>query len=225
VVGAAPIELDNASPRAARRARDKFNAHLERLAQPGHEFTARDFYSGNASIRTEVLREVGGFDEGFAVYGNEDVDLSLRLRAAGVRITYDPDALAVQSYDKDLLALAADTTQKGHTATILARAHPAAFGELKLADPWDGSRPWLAARSVLLWLTRRLPSVRGVVVGAAAALEPCGLWRSQLFYRALLDYAFWAGVDAELRESTPEGDLERLARELRRGPFDLLLHR
>jgi GT2 family glycosyltransferase len=225
VVGAAPIELDRASPHAARHARTKFNAHLERLAQPGHEFTARDFYSGNASLRTEVLREAGGFSESFAVYGNEDVDLSLRLRERGIEIRYDPEALAVQSYDKDLWALAADTTQKGHTAVILARAHPAAFGELKLADPWEGSQPWLAARAGLLGLSRHVPALRRMVVAAAATLERLGLWRSPLFYRAVLDYAFWAGVDAALRESTPEGDLERLARELRRGPIDLLLHR
>ncbi len=225
VVGAAPIELDAASLHAARYAQAKFNEHLERLARPGHEFTARDFYSGNASLRTEVLREAGGFSESFAVYGNEDVDLSLRLRERGVEIRYDPEALAIQSYDKDLRALAADTTQKGHTAVILARAHPAAFAELKLADPWDGSRPWLAVRAVLLRLTRRAPGLRRMVVAAAAGLERLGLWRSPLFYRAVLDYAFWAGVDAALRESTPEGDLERLARELRRGPIDLLLHR
>lgn len=225
VVGAAPIELDASSPRAARQARDKFNEHLERLSAPGHRFTARDFYSGNASLRTETLREAGGFDESFALYGNEDVDLSLRLREGGVEIVYDPEALAIQSYDKDLRALAADTTQKGRTATILARAHPEAFAELKLANPWDGSRPWLAKRSVLLWLTWRMPGVRRLVVAAASALERAGLWRSPLFYRAVLDYAFWAGVDAELRESTPEGDLDRLARELRRGPIDLLLHR
>ena len=64
------------------------------LAQPGHEFTARDFYSGNASLRTEILREVGGFSESFTVYGNEDVDLSLRLRARGVELRYDAGALA-----------------------------------------------------------------------------------------------------------------------------------
>jgi GT2 family glycosyltransferase len=225
VVGAAPIELDAASPPAARHAQAKFNEHLERLARPGHRFTARDFYSGNASLRTEVLREAGGFSESFAVYGNEDVDLSLRLRESGVEIRYDPEALAIQSYDKDLRALAADTAQKGQTATILARAHPGAFGELKLADPWDGSRPWLAARAALLGLTRLAPALRRAVVAAAAALEWLGLWRSPLFYRAVLDYAFWAGVDAALHESTPEGDLERLARELRRGPIDLLLHR
>jgi GT2 family glycosyltransferase len=225
IVGAAPIELDDASPRAAGWARDKFNEHLVRLARPGHEFTARDFYSGNASLRAETMREAGGFSESFAVYGNEDVDLSLRLRALEVEILYDPEALAIQSYDKDLRSLAADTIQKGQTATILARTHPDSFAELKLANPWDGSRPWLAKRSVLLRLTRRLPSVLRATIAAAVILERAGLWRSSLFYRAMLDYAFWAGVDAELRESTTEGDLERLAHELRRGPIDLLLHR
>jgi len=225
VVGAAPIELDSASPRAARHARAKFNAHLERLARPGHEFTARDFYSGNASLRTEVLRELGGFSESFAAYGNEDVDLSLRLRQSGVELSYDAEALAVQAYEKDLRALIRDTAQKGQTAVILARTHPAAFGELKLANPWDGSRPWLAVRALLLRLTRHLPALRRGIAAAAAVLERLGLWRAPLFYRAVLDYAFWAGVGAELRESTPEGELERLATELRRGPIDLLLHR
>lgn len=225
VMGAAPIELDRSSPRAGRYVQRRFNAHLERLARPGHEFVPRDFYSGNASLRTETLREVGGFSESFAVYGNEDVDLWLRLRAAGVELRYDPEALARQAYDKDLRALVRDTSQKGHTAVLLARAHPEAFPLLRLADPWDGSRPWLAARSVLLWLTRRLAALERAAIALAAGLERLGLWRAPLFYRATLDYAFWAGVDAELRESTPEGELERLARELRRGPIDLLLQR
>jgi hypothetical protein len=73
--------------------------------------------------------------------------------------------------------------------------------------------------------TRRHP---GVVAGAIAAgirLERLGLWRQPLFYRALLDYFFWAGADAELRTSPNEdGELARLAVELRRGPIDLLLH-
>lgn len=225
VMGAVPIELDGSSPHAARYVREKFNSHLEALTRPGHEFTARDFYSGNASLRTEVLREVGGFSESFTIYGNEDVDLSLRLRERGVELRYDAEAMAAQEYDKGLRELAADTTQKGQTAVILARAHPAVFPELKLANPWDGSRPWLAARAGLLSLTRQIPALRGSVVALAVALERLGLWRRPLFYRAVLDYAFWAGVDAALRESTPEGELERLTRDLRRGPIDLLLHR
>jgi GT2 family glycosyltransferase len=225
VLGAVPIELDGSSPHAARYARDKFAAHLEALATPGHEFSARDFYSGNASLRTEVMRGLGGFSESFTVYGNEDVDLSLRLREAGVELRYDAEALAVQEYDKDLRGLASDTTHKGQTTVILARSHPTVFAELRLANPWDGSRPWLSARAILLRLTRWVPATRGAIVALAAGLERLGFWRQPLFYRAVLDYAFWAGVDAELRESTPEGELRQLAEELRRGPIDLLLHR
>ncbi len=225
VLGAVPIELDSSSPRAARYAQEKFAAHMRNLGQPGHVFTARDFYSGNASLRAEVLREVGGFSDSFTIYGNEDVDLSLRLRSAGIEIAYDPEAAATQEYGKGLAELAADTTQKGHTTVILARAHPAAFDELRLASPWDGSRPWLAARAALLAFTRRLPAVRRGALRLADGLERIGLWRQPLFYRAVLDYAFWAGVDAELSETPPEGELARLAMELRRGPIDLLLHR
>ena len=225
VMGAVPIELDAASPHAARYARDKFNDHLARLAEPGHVFVPRDFYSGNASLRTEEMRAVGGFSESFTVYGNEDIDLSLRLRAAGVELGYDAEALARQEYDKDLAALAADTVAKGSTTVQLAGSHPEVFAQLRLASPWDGSRPWLAARSVLLWLTRRSEAMRRIALWKAVLLERLGLWRQPLFYRAVLDYAFWAGVEAELRESSPEGELKRLAEELRRGPIDLLLHR
>jgi GT2 family glycosyltransferase len=225
VMGAVPIELDPASPRAARYVRDKFNAHLAQLAKPGHEFVPRDFYSGNASLRTELMRATGGFSESFTVYGNEDIDLSLRLRAAGVELRYDAAALARQEYDKELDALARDTTEKGRTTVQLARGHPEVFAQLRLATPWDGSRPWLASRSVLLWLTRRTRAVPRIAIWKAALLERLGLWRQPLFYRAVLDYAFWAGADAELRESNPEGELKRLAEELRRGPIDLLLHR
>jgi len=225
VMGAVPIELDPTSPHAARYTREKFNAHLAQLTEPDHVFVPRDFYSGNASLRTEEMRAVGGFSESFTVYGNEDIDLSLRLRAAGVELRYDAEALARQEYDKDLAALAADTVAKGRTTVQLARGHPDVFGQLRLASPWDGSRPWLTARSVLLWLTRRSDVVRRIALAQAVLLERLGLWRRPLFYRAVLDYAFWAGVEAELRESSPEGELQRLAGELRRGPIDLLLHR
>jgi GT2 family glycosyltransferase len=225
VMGAVPIELDGSSPHAARHVREKFNAHLAELAKPGHEFVPRDFYSGNASLRAETMQSVGGFDESFTLYGNEDIDLSLRLQREGVELRYDPQALARQEYDKGLAALARDTTEKGRTAVLLARTHPEVFPMLRLAAPWDGSRPWLAARSALLWATRHAAAVRRLALGKSVLLERLGLWRQPLFYRAVLDYAFWAGVDAELRESNPEGELQRLAIDLRRGPIDLLLHR
>ena len=225
VLGAVPVRLGGGSPRAARYVAAKFDAHLANLGRPGHSFVTRDFYSGNVSIRADVLREVGGFDPAFSVYGNEDVELSLRLRDARVAIGYDVEALAHQAYDKDLQGLARDTFEKGRSTVMLARTHPAAFGSLRLAEPGDASRPWLALRAALLKAARRWRGARSAVVASGVALERLGLWRRPLFYRALLDYVFWAGVDAALRESTDEGELNRLAAELQRGPIDLLLHR
>lgn len=225
VLGAVPVELDAGSTHAARYVQDKFARHLSRLSDPEHLALPRSFFTGNASLRTEVLREVGGFDESFGIYGNEDVELSLRLRKAGVELGYDPEALAYQEYGKDLKGLQRDTLEKGRTTVLLARSHPEAFSDLRLADPDDASRPWLAARALLLWLTRRAPATAAVVFALAALIERAGGWRFQLFYRPVLDYAFWVGVDAALRESNDGGELSKLARELKRGPIDLLLHR
>jgi GT2 family glycosyltransferase len=225
VLGAVPVELDPGSTHAARYVKAKFDSHLARLSDPAHLALPRSFFTGNASLRAEVLREVGGFDESFGIYGNEDVELSLRLRKAGVELAYDPEAKALQEYGKDLGGLQRDTLAKGRTTVMLARSHPQVFGELRLADPDDASGPWLAVRALLLWLTRRLPATAPIVFALFSLLERAGLWRLPIFYRPVLDYAFWAGVDAALRESEDGGELSNLSRELKRGPIDLLLHR
>jgi GT2 family glycosyltransferase len=224
VLGAVPVELDGSSTRAAAYVKHKFDSHLARLGDPEHLNLPRSFYTGNASLRAEVLREVGGFDESFGVYGNEDVELALRLRRAGVTLDYDPEAVARQEYGKGLSGLQRDTLEKGRTTVMVARSHPEVFGDLRLASPRDSSRPWLSLRSVLLRVAGWFPATISAVFSVAALLERIGLWRQPLFYRAVLDYAFWAGVEAELRESNDEGELAWLAGELRRGPIDLLLH-
>jgi GT2 family glycosyltransferase len=224
LLGAVPVRLEDSSPLAARHIRDRFATHLAELAKEGHQFGPRDFYSGNVSIPAALLREVGAFDDSFTPYGNEDVELWVRLSRAGATTRFDPDALAWQEYDKGLRGLAADTIDKGRTTVQLSRRHPDAFPALRLAAPRDGSRPWLAVRSLLLRMTRRVPRTSTAVVAAAAALERLGLWRSALLYRAALDYCFWAGVDRELREQDDDGDLADLGVDLHRGPIDLLLH-
>ncbi len=224
VMGAVPVRTGARSSLAARYVAAKFAAHSGRIAEPDHDFVPRDFYSGNASLRAEVLQEVGCFDESFGMYGNEDVDLGIRLRAAGVQLRYDASAMAEQNYDKDVRGLARDTRAKGTTTVLLARGHPEVFGALRLADPRDASQAWLVARAALLEVTRNWPRTPDVVFAAAVMLERLGLWRQPLFYRALLDYAFWVGVDGALRRSRNDGALALLASELDRGPLDFLLH-
>ena len=225
VMGAVPVRFDRDAPPAARFMAWKFDLYLDRLARPQHVFALRDFYSGNTSLRRDVLLDVGLFDEAFTVYGNEDLELSLRLRAAGVRLRYDRDALAYQHYEKDLVALAHDTFEKGTTAVLLARTHPAAFGELQLANYRAHSLLWRALRWSLLRLTRTYSGVAGAVLKFARVLEHTRIARRPRFYILLLDYFYWLGVQSVLSEVPPAGPLAQLAADLRNGPIRLLLHR
>lgn len=63
--------------------------------------TARQFYTGNASLLRRHLREVGGFDPAFR--RAEDVELAFRLDDLGLEFHYEPDAIglhyAERSYD------------------------------------------------------------------------------------------------------------------------------
>lgn len=224
VLGAAPIRTDAASPPIVRYVAAKFNLHLATLAQPGHAFVLRDFYSGNASIRRDVLLEVGGFDEAFSLYGNEDLELSLRLKNAGVELRFDAEAVAEQGYSKSFAELAQNTFEKGETAVLFARKHPEAFDGLQLATYNTGSARWLGVRALLLALTRRLPRTQTWALRLAEAVERFPAAQRPLFYRFALDYFYWAGVSGAVA-GPPAGPLAQLAVDIRRGPIDLLLHR
>ena len=216
------------APARTRRATSsrKFDAHLARLSDPEHLNLPRSFYTGNASLRAELMREVGGFDESFTVYGNEDVELAAApARPPGSSSSYDPEALARQEYGKDLRGLARDTLAKGRTTGPARRSHPEVFAELRLAAPRDGSRPWLAAAGACCSrLTRRAgrrrrglrarPPARAARALAAAALLP-GRPRLRLLGRGRRGAA----------RINRRGRAARARRELRRGPIDLLLHR
>lgn len=66
-----------------------FDGRRSRRAVPGPDVSPRfepDWVSGTCMVlRSEVLRSIGGFDEGFGSY-MEDVDLCLRARSAGWRV-------------------------------------------------------------------------------------------------------------------------------------------
>jgi GT2 family glycosyltransferase len=204
VIGAAPIVVDSSAPLPTAYIARKFNRHLEHLARAGGPLSLRDFYSGNLSIRRTVFDAVHGFDERFTMYGNEDLELSLRLSAAGVSLVYEPAAIAYQSYDKDFGALARDNVAKGRTAVLFARLHPEARGQLKLES---FARESLSRRIVvrtLLAATRIFPPIRGLVVAVVAWLGERRIPGARHLYPVTLDYLYWCGAREAERE-TPAG--------------------
>jgi GT2 family glycosyltransferase len=201
VVGPAPIAVDASSPPALRYIAAKFNEHLKELARPGHTFKLRDFYSGNFSIRRGILLEVGGFDESFTAYGNEDVELSYRLAARGVRFVYDPLALAHQHHVKDFAALAQDNIDKGRTSVTLVSKHPETLPDLKLGAYHRVSIRWRILRGLLLTATDLWSGTPMAMVGFMQRLERRGLGNLDPLYNLALDYFYWLCAFKALREN------------------------
>ena len=57
-------------------------------------------YGGATLFRTDVFRELGGFDPVFDPYGPEDLDFSLRARKAGYHALYVPEAVVLHERSK-----------------------------------------------------------------------------------------------------------------------------
>jgi GT2 family glycosyltransferase len=214
VVGAVPIAYDETSPGVVRYIGAKFNQHLRKLAEPGTRIECRDFFSGNFSIRRSHLLAAGLFDESFTIYGNEDVDLGLRLGRMGVELVFSADALALQHYEKSAGALANDQIAKGRTAVLLASKHPQALPRLKLTAFHRKSRAWRLARAALLASTRLVPATDRAVVGYLDWLERRNRKALDACLPLALDYFFWVGAAAALREQKPGLGPARAVREL-----------
>jgi GT2 family glycosyltransferase len=219
VMGAVPVAIDDDASPATRYVARKFNGHLENLARPDWPLALTDFYSGNFSIQADLLREVGGFDEDFHLYGNEDLELSFRLSRAGVTLAYDASALARQHNDKTFRQLAEDSVAEGRTAVIFALKHPDAFTYLKLGSYATGPLVLRLVRDRLLRFSRRNSRPPWWLLRLEAMLarvDPPGMTS---FYRLSLGYLYWIGVREALQEhrnaGRQVGPLARLAKDLR----------
>lgn len=147
----------------------------------------------NFSVAADSFRKVGGFDEAFAGYGWEDIELGLRLRQAGVRLRYEPAALAYHHHRQSLEELLPKLRQAGEGAVYFWNKH--------------GRAAWLGlfleihpALLPLKWLVYRT----GIITRAAGALRPFAERRRVLplcseIYNHLLWHAYYEGVFAARR--------------------------
>jgi len=200
VIGAVPVVVTPDASPIVRYIAEGFAQHLEKLAQPGREIGIRDFYSGNFSVGRETLLRVGLFDESFREYGNEDGELAIRLRAAGVALTYSPDALAWQHYQKDFPGLARDKMASGRTSVVSALRHPESVPAMRIGTYRRGQPKWRLLRALLISATRPLPFLPAWVLAWIRRGERRESPRLKDFYFLALDYFYWLGVRSALRE-------------------------
>jgi hypothetical protein len=119
-----------------------------------------------------------------------------------VELIYAPDAVARQHYEKSVARLAADESEKGRSAVLLATKHPDCIPHLKLSAYRSGSLKWRMTRSALIECSRLLPLTGRVVLSVLEWLErrddKAALDR---YFPLVLDYFFWVGASAALREA------------------------
>ena len=81
------------------------------------------FWSGNVSVPTATLHQVGLFDESFVTWGGEDLELGIRLFASGVAFKVNRDAKGVHQPHPKLLASVPENEQRARRRTTYGALH------------------------------------------------------------------------------------------------------
>ncbi|HTX58285.1 MAG TPA: glycosyltransferase [Verrucomicrobiae bacterium] len=176
------VQVRDLADYARQREHPELRAHLH---PPGRKrLSWLYFLTGNASVASEDLRRVGGFDESFTGYGHEDLELGYRLEKDGVRIVYEPRAVNYHCQDvphddqKEKMKLAGRSTVRFY------RKHPDLAVRLNL-----GMTPVSLGLHAVL---ERAPRVLGFFDTRA---------ESSRFARALVQqYYYVSGIKEALRE-------------------------
>ncbi|HSR68943.1 MAG TPA: glycosyltransferase [Acidobacteriota bacterium] len=82
------------------------------------------FYTSNVSLPRRFFIESGGFDEDFQEYGWEDIELSWRLKQQGMRLVYQPRAVARHHHPTSLESFLRRQRKVGYSAWTFHLKHP-----------------------------------------------------------------------------------------------------
>jgi GT2 family glycosyltransferase len=142
----------------------------------------------NFSVTRQGFAAAGGFDEGFAGYGWEDIEFAVRFKQRGGRIIFDPEARGLHHHPLSVEAAARRQYHGGRGAVYFWRKH--------------GRATWLGLQLELhpaVLPLKRLVYRTGAVGALIRRLRPWAergnhLWLCNECYNYLLWEAYYAGV-------------------------------
>ncbi len=123
------------------------------------------YHTGNVSTPRELLNKAGGFDEGFSVYGMEDIELGYRLERLGCRMVHGAKARAIHEYFPTYAHFISRCEQAGYSLGKLIELHP----ELRQRFVESGKRTQLLKRFHVLY--RIFHSAVSPITGLLSRLE------------------------------------------------------
>lgn len=128
-----------------------------------------EFATANCCCRHDVLAEVGGFDEQFAIAWREDSDLQFSLLERGYQLGQAPDAVVLHPVRSAPWGISLHQQRKSIFNALLYKKHPHLYRRrIQPAPPWHyygivgallGAlagialrRRWLAMACILVWM-------------------------------------------------------------------------
>jgi len=162
-------------------------------------------YAPNISVRTSVLKDIGGFDEAF-VFGMQDIELGVRLRRHGVRLVFDETAVGFHRHPVTLERfLNYRQPMAGKGAVLFSRKwpdiSPMALLKARCYEKFWIWKGWKSLHERIMELVLQLekipPEDRPVLVSLRRATEE-KVSVLHYFYDFLLKYHFYRGVAEEL---------------------------
>jgi len=98
--------------------------YIKEKLQPGQKLKFSYFLTGNLSIKKQTLLDQGGFDQDFAGYGWEDIELGYRLAKAGIPLYYLPAAVNYHDHPVAAEDMLKRKYHMGRSARIFYQKHP-----------------------------------------------------------------------------------------------------
>jgi GT2 family glycosyltransferase len=176
---------------------EKLQAQYHAMLTGRYACTARQFYTGNASLARSQFVAAGGFDASFQ--RAEDVEFAYRLRDGGARFVFDPSAEVLHYPTRTFSAWCRTPYQYGRYDVIMHRdrgheALPCALVEFRQRHALNR----LLARACV---GRRVLVDTAVLAlrGVAQAADLLGAGRPAAFaLSGIFNLLYWQGVSDEL---------------------------
>ncbi len=198
VLGHLPLYPDAIDTILSRAVGRWAESRCRRLAAGG-ELGIHDMLTGQISIGRQLLEEFGGFDGAFTAggtFGNEDIDLGVRLLQAGRRIVFNPLAITWQNYAVGPAQYLKQWRDAGAADVAFTRKHPGTPGPSVFVLNGGATR---RARWLYQPLARTGPLARGlgslarrIAVSRFDKARGSRFWSR--FFFAARDLSYWQGV-------------------------------
>jgi glycosyltransferase involved in cell wall biosynthesis len=150
------------------------------------------YHTCNVSTPTQMLMNVGGFNENFDVYGMEDIELGYRLEKAGSRMMFAPDARAIHHRFPGYQDFVERSEQAGYSLGHLIRLHP----ELKnrFVDSCRVARHLKGVHSLYRWAATAMSPIVTLITNWEKTRGTTPLtWVLDAHYNWSIRYYFFLG--------------------------------